>query len=66
MKTIQQFFPHIELKEILQWATKNGAVALQMEDSLGTFEKGKQPGVVLFENINETQLQSNTTLKKLV
>jgi cytosine/adenosine deaminase-related metal-dependent hydrolase len=66
MKTIQQFFPHIELKEILQWATKNGAVALQMEDSLGTFEKGKQPGVVLFENINETYFQSNTTIKKLV
>jgi cytosine/adenosine deaminase-related metal-dependent hydrolase len=66
MKTIQKFFPHIELKEILLWATKNGANALQMEDRLGTFEKGKHPGVVLFENINETQFQSNTAVRKLI
>lgn len=35
---------------ILQWATINGAKALQWDDELGSFEKGKKPGVVLLEN----------------
>ena len=50
IKTIQQEFPHIPLAEILQWATLNGAKALQLDHQLGSFEKGRQPGVVL---INE-------------
>ncbi len=46
MKTIQKKFPEISLQEILQWATFNGARALQMDKELGSFEKGKKPGVV--------------------
>ena len=34
---------------VLQWATKNGAEALEWSNELGTFEKGKRPGVVLLE-----------------
>ncbi|MBX9781474.1 MAG: amidohydrolase family protein [Chitinophagaceae bacterium] len=44
IKTIQKHFPHIPLEEILGWATINGARALQMDTTLGSFEKGKQPG----------------------
>ncbi|HPH22406.1 MAG TPA: amidohydrolase family protein [Chitinophagaceae bacterium] len=50
MNTIQQHFPQIPLAEILQWATLNGAKALQMDDTLGSFEKGKKPGVILIQN----------------
>jgi len=49
MKTIQQHFPHVEMETMLQWATSNGAKALQMDSLLGSFEKGKKPGVVLIE-----------------
>jgi aminodeoxyfutalosine deaminase len=38
------------LETILQWATINGAKALKWDDELGSFEKGKKPGVVLLEN----------------
>ncbi len=38
------------IEQILQWATINGAKALQWDDELGSFEKGKKPGVVLIEN----------------
>ena len=50
MKTIQKNFPDISLQQMLQWATLNGAKALQMENTLGSFEKEKKPGVVVIEN----------------
>jgi len=36
-------------EQVLQWATLNGAKALQWDDELGSFEKGKRPGVVVIE-----------------
>ncbi len=51
MKTIQQHSPHIEMETMLRWATSNGAKALQMDAILGSFEKGKRPGVVLINSI---------------
>lgn len=53
IKTIREHFPAISLAEILQWSTINGAKALKMDNLLGSFERGKKPGVVL---INEELL----------
>jgi aminodeoxyfutalosine deaminase len=50
IKTISRHFPDIGVSQLLGWATINGAKALQMENLLGSFEKGKQPGVVLCDN----------------
>ena len=47
IKTIRQTFPAIEMETLLKWATSNGAKALQLDSLLGSFEKGKKPGVVL-------------------
>lgn len=55
METIRKNFPHIALEEVLQWATINGAKALGMDGFLGSFEKGKKPGVVLFSEDLETK-----------
>ena len=46
IKTIQKFHPEIPLAEMLGWATLNGARALQMDKYLGSFDKGKKPGVI--------------------
>jgi len=35
------------LEQVLQWATINGARALKWDKQLGSFERGKKPGVVL-------------------
>jgi cytosine/adenosine deaminase-related metal-dependent hydrolase len=47
MQTIRHHFPSVPLEKLFGWATLNGAKALQMENILGSFERGKQPGVVL-------------------
>ncbi|WP_018616014.1 amidohydrolase family protein [Segetibacter koreensis] len=61
MKTIQKSFPQISIEELLGWATINGAKALQMNDKLGSFEKGKQPGVVLLEGTDVARYKSLLT-----
>ena len=47
VKTIRKNFPTIDLQTVLQWATINGAKALGFNESVGSFEGGKKPGVVL-------------------
>lgn len=54
INTIQKNFPGISLQIILQWATLNGAKTLGIEDSYGSFEKGKKPGLVLIDTISGT------------
>ncbi len=50
IKTLQTRFPQIEMETLLKWATSNGARALQMDAVLGSFEKGKSPGIILIAN----------------
>ncbi|HPI53878.1 MAG TPA: amidohydrolase family protein, partial [Chitinophagaceae bacterium] len=50
MQTIHAAFPEIPVSELLQWATLNGAQALDMQSQLGSFEIGKKPGIVQIEN----------------
>ena len=50
MQSIKKHFPSLSLEAILQWATLNGARALQWNGELGSFEKGKMPGVVLIQD----------------
>jgi aminodeoxyfutalosine deaminase len=66
MKTLQSNFPHLKLETLLQWATINGAKALQMDNKLGSFEKGKQPGIVLIEGVEQLQLNKNSTSKRIL
>ncbi|WP_207512157.1 amidohydrolase family protein [Longitalea luteola] len=47
LQTINRHFPHIAISELLQWATLNGARALQLDDVVGSFEQGKKPGVLV-------------------
>ena len=53
--SIHKHFPHIPVETVLQWATINGAKALQWEPELGSFEAGKTSGVVLLSNEGNSQ-----------
>lgn len=50
IKTLKTRFPSLGIEDLLGWATINGAKALSMESFLGSFEKGKQPGLIVIQN----------------
>ena len=52
VKEVQALLQHtsVSIEEALQMATINGAKALCWDNELGSFEKGKKPGVVLIAN----------------
>jgi cytosine/adenosine deaminase-related metal-dependent hydrolase len=66
LKTIQKHHPEIPLEEMLEWATLNGARALQMDKHLGSFEKGKKPGVVLIKGIDALNSLKNASSHKIM
>jgi cytosine/adenosine deaminase-related metal-dependent hydrolase len=66
LKTIQKHHPDIPLSEILGWATLNGARALQMDKHLGSFEKGKKPGVVLIKGLDALNGLLNASSNKIL
>ena len=47
--TIRKSYPDIGIEKLLLWCTNNGARALGLEEKLGSFERGKNPGVVVID-----------------
>ena len=66
LKIILQHHPQIPLEEMLGWATINGARALQMDKHLGSFEKGKQPGVVLIKGVDDINDLKNANSQRIL
>lgn len=66
IKTIAKNFPEVKTEELLQWATINGARALQMDKELGSFETGKMPGVILIENVENAKITEASKIKKII
>jgi cytosine/adenosine deaminase-related metal-dependent hydrolase len=56
----------IPLAEMLQWATLNGARALQQDAMLGSFEKGKKPGIVLIDKLENSFISREAKVKRLL
>lgn len=66
IKTISKNFPAIPVEILLQWATLNGAKALEMDEKLGSFQKGKQPGIVVIENAKNKNLTEDSFARKIL
>ncbi|MEI6411465.1 MAG: amidohydrolase family protein [Bacteroidota bacterium] len=66
MKTIARFQSYVPFETLLQWATLNGAQALGFEDTLGSIEVGKTPGLLLLENLEDGKLRNETSVKRLI
>jgi len=66
IKTLQKNFTELKLPTLLQWATLNGARALNMDKQLGSFEKGKHPGLVLIDEIEDLTITANSSSKRIL
>jgi cytosine/adenosine deaminase-related metal-dependent hydrolase len=68
LKTVQLRFPHIPLTEIMRWGTISGAEFLGLDQQLGSFAKGKKPGVVLIENadLQTLRLKPESTSRLII
>ena len=65
LKTLHQHLPHLSISLLLQAATYNGAKALGMEKELGSFEKGKKPGVLLLKNVAD-KIIADTSVQRIL
>jgi cytosine/adenosine deaminase-related metal-dependent hydrolase len=52
LKTLQVSFPNVSIEEFVKWATLNGAKALGSENRFGSIEPGKNPGLLLLQNVD--------------
>jgi len=68
MKIIQSHFPAVPLDEIVTWATRNGAEALEMSDWAGTIKRGKKPGInlIIGMDLKHLQLLPQSKVKRLI
>lgn len=66
MRVLQQHFPELELKELVEWATINGAKFLGIEDGKGTIEAGKSPGLNLISGLDKLKITPETKVRKLI
>lgn len=66
IKTLLRHFPKIPQVQVLQWATINGASALQMDKTFGSFEPGKTPGIILIEKNDQNRITAQSSIRRLL
>lgn len=67
MKTVARYQSYVPFETLLRWATLNGAEALGFDDTLGSFDVGKKPGLVLLEGLDGGgKLQASTVAKRII
>ncbi len=66
MKQLHFRHEELTLHDSLKWATLNGAKFLGIQDTFGTLEVGKTPGLLLLDHIDELTLTPETTVRRLI
>jgi cytosine/adenosine deaminase-related metal-dependent hydrolase len=68
LKTIQKNFPALSVEDLVKWSTFNGAKALGELERFGTIETGKNPGLLLLQNVDlvNMKLKEDTFVIRLI
>jgi cytosine/adenosine deaminase-related metal-dependent hydrolase len=64
--TISNHHPSIDAELLYRWACLHGAESLGMEKELGSFEKGKRPGLVLISNASAGKPQADSKVVRVI
>ncbi|UIR55519.1 amidohydrolase family protein [Sphingobacterium sp. SRCM116780] len=65
LKVLHKNFEELDFQQSIQWATINGAQALNIADQFGSLEIGKKPGLVLLKNMEHFRLTDKVTVQRL-
>ncbi|RYY21013.1 MAG: amidohydrolase [Chitinophagaceae bacterium] len=66
IKTIYDAYPEIDIQRLLKWGTMNGAKALDIDDEVGSFAPGKQPGIVHIEGLTPSGISKSAKSKRIL
>jgi cytosine/adenosine deaminase-related metal-dependent hydrolase len=66
VKTIRGKYPGIPTASLLQWATLNGARALQLDADMGSFTKGKKPGILWIRDTSGPEITARSGVSNLL
>jgi cytosine/adenosine deaminase-related metal-dependent hydrolase len=66
MKAIARYQSYVPLDTLLRWATLNGAQALGFDETLGSLEVGKTPGLLVVQGMADGKLTQTATLKRVL
>jgi aminodeoxyfutalosine deaminase len=67
MKTIARYASYVPFENLVRWATLNGAQALGFDDTLGSIDVGKRPGLNLLNfDPEKDRLDHDVVVKKLI
>lgn len=67
MKTIARYQSYVPFETLLRWATLNGAEALGFDDTLGSLDPGKTPGLLLLQDMAPAfGLKPETRVRRIV
>ena len=60
-------FPEVSMNDIFTWASLNGARFLSKDNELGSFAKGKKPGIVLVTDVdNDGAVTASSQTKRII
>ncbi|HNR19874.1 MAG TPA: amidohydrolase family protein [Bacteroidia bacterium] len=65
IKTISKNFKSIPLTQLIYWATKGGADALDIADKFGAFKTGIKPGIIHISNIKSGRLTLKSVVRRI-
>lgn len=66
MRIIQQNFPSVTINKLMEWATVNGAKFLGIDDTKGTLQPGKTPGLNLITGLEGLKITNDSKVVKLI
>lgn len=66
LKVLHKYFPELDFVRTLKWATLNGAKALTLDESLGSLEVGKTPGLLLVKNMSHFKMTDKVEIERIV
>jgi cytosine/adenosine deaminase-related metal-dependent hydrolase len=67
IECLHKNFPEIPMNDIFKWASLNGARFLSKDGELGSFAKGKKPGIVLVTGIDQNGgVTTSSTTRRII